>query len=396
MKKFILLSFLSTLIFANDLTILSKDKKELRKVEKEVIQRNYEMLKNEWISSLDLTSSLKRSHYFNEENDSLGKSVSIGFSQNIFESGGIEFTIEYAKDQLKSDLLSWESANNELLQSLYETLLGITKLKIQLEQSIDQYKNSEIELIIKKVQYEAGNVDITELNDAIMAKNTQFKEIINIRNSIKEQELELSKYTDLKYEQIELIDFANVNRDDYLEKNIELMYEDSLAKLLDTTYKKLKSGYLPSLNLTTNYSYSDTEDLSYDYDSYTSSGYLSLNLTIPLYDINKKATLEKARLEYLKQKISLSDLKLETAKDFDEALTRIDTYKKYNETIKENIALYDDLIEVNQASNQAGMSATYDLEILENTKKINEYDLAINDINIQLEYAKLYFKIKAN
>lgn len=396
MKKFILLSFLSTLIFANDLTILSKDKKELRKVEKEVIQRNYEMLKNEWISSLDLTSSLKRSHYFNEENDSLGKSVSIGFSQNIFESGGIEFTIEYAKDQLKSDLLSWESANNELLQSLYETLLGITKLKIQLEQSIDQYKNSEIELIIKKVQYEAGNVDITELNDAIMAKNTQFKEIINIRNSIKEQELELAKYTDLKYEQIELIDFANVNRDDYLEKNIELMYEDSLAKLLDTTYKKLKSGYLPSLNLTTNYSYSDTEDLSYDYDSYTSSGYLSLNLTIPLYDINKKATLEKARLEYLKQKISLSDLKLETAKDFDEALTRIDTYKKYNETIKENIALYDDLIEVNQASNQAGMSATYDLEILENTKKINEYDLAINDINIQLEYAKLYFKIKAN
>lgn len=396
MKKFILLSFLSTLIFANDLTILSKDKKELRKVEKEVIQRNYEMLKNEWISSLDLTSSLKRSHYFNEENDSLGKSVSIGFSQNIFESGGIEFTIEYAKDQLKSDLLSWESANNELLQSLYETLLGITKLKIQLEQSIDQYKNSEIELIIKKVQYEAGNVDITELNDAIMAKNTQFKEIINIRNSIKEQELELSKYTDLKYEQIELIDFANVNRDDYLEKNIELMYEDSLAKLLDTTYKKLKSGYLPSLNLTTNYSYSDTEDLSYDYDNYTSSGYLSLNLTIPLYDINKKATLEKARLEYLKQKISLSDLKLETAKDFDEALTRIDTYKKYNETIKENIALYDDLIEVNQASNQAGMSATYDLEILENTKKINEYDLAINDINIQLEYAKLYFKIKAN
>ena len=42
------------------------------------------------------------------------------------------------------------------------------------------------------------------------------------------------------------------------------------------------------------------------------------------------------------------------------------------------------------------MSSDFDLEILKNTKKINEYDLTINDINMQLEYAKLYFKIKAN
>ncbi len=98
----------------------------------------------------------------------MNNSVSIGFSQNIFESGGIEFTIQYAKDKLKADSLNWESDNNDLFQSIYEILLNIEKLKIQLEQSADKYKNSEIELIIKKVQYEAGDGDITELNDAIM------------------------------------------------------------------------------------------------------------------------------------------------------------------------------------------------------------------------------------
>ena len=34
------------------------------------------------------------------------------------------------------------------------------------------------------------------------------------------------------------------------------------------------------------------------------------------------------------------------------------------------------------------------LDILRNTKQINEYDLMINDINIKLQYSKLYFKIK--
>lgn len=41
-----------------------------------------------------------------------------------------------------------------------------------------------------------------------------------------------------------------------------------------------------------------------------------------------------------------------------------------------------------------GMTSKYDLEILENTKTINEFDILINKINILQQYAKLYFKIK--
>ena len=36
------------------------------------------------------------------------------------------------------------------------------------------------------------------------------------------------------------------------------------------------------------------------------------------------------------------------------------------------------------------------LEVLQNTKVINEYDLQINDINKKLQYSKLYFKTKAD
>ena len=42
------------------------------------------------------------------------------------------------------------------------------------------------------------------------------------------------------------------------------------------------------------------------------------------------------------------------------------------------------------------MTSTYDLDILKIQKKINEYDLAINNINIKLQHSKLYFKTKGD
>ncbi|PHO10610.1 transporter [Malaciobacter canalis] len=397
MKKILLLSsFLSLYLHAQNLDILNKEKKQLRSLDEKIIKQDHEKSKNQWISPINISSNINRSHSFSDESDKLNKTVSLGFTQSIYESGGIEFTIKYANEKLQSDFLNWQNENNQILQTVYETLLQIKKINIQLEQSDYELKNKEIELILKKIQYENGKSDIIELNNAIMAKNNQYKENVNLKNSLKKQKLILEKYTKLKYQEIKLIDFSNINKSDYIKKNIQLLYEDSLANLANTSYKKQKASYLPKVTLSTNLSYSENEDLISNNRDDNNSGSIGLSLSMPLYDINKKATLEKLRLESLKQKINLIDLKNQIQKEFDETLTKIQTYKNYNKIINENIELYDDLIQINQVSSQAGMSSKYDLEILKNTKKINEYDLAINNIDMQLEYAKLYFQIKAN
>lgn len=397
MKKILLLSsFLSLYLHAQNLDVLNKEKKQLRSLDEKIIKQDHEKSKNQWISPINISSNINRSHSFSDENDKLNKTVSLGFTQSIYESGGIEFTIKYANEKLQSDFLNWQNENNQILQTVYETLLQIKKINIQLEQSDYELKNKEIELILKKIQYENGKSDIIELNNAIMAKNNQYKENVNLKNSLKKQKLILEKYTKLKYQEIKLIDFSNINKSDYIKKNIQLLYEDSLANLANTSYKKQKASYLPKVTLSTNLSYSENEDLISNNRDDNNSGSIGLSLSMPLYDINKKATLEKLRLEALKQKVNLIDLKNQIQKEFDETLTKIQTYKNYNKIINENIELYDDLIQINQVSSQAGMSSKYDLEILKNTKKINEYDLAINSIDMQLEYAKLYFQIKAN
>ncbi len=397
MKKIIIPSLFCSLLFANELDLLQKDKKELRQIEKEVIQKKYEGAKDDWIGTINLNSGLTRSHSFSKESDSFNKSVSIGFSQSVYESGGIEFGIKYAKDELNSETIAWENKNVEILQTIYETLLTIKKLKLQIEQSDYSLKNKDIELVLKKIQYEAGRVDIIELNNAIMSKNNQQKENISLKNSLKDKEYELSKYTSLKSNEIEIIDFKIINKDKFLRDNLNIKYENSKVELLDTSYKQLKSTYLPKVSLSTSAGYSNNENLTTNATGDDErNGSIGLNMSMPLFDITKDAKLEKSKLEVLKQKVNVTDIKNELVYEYEQILAQINTYDEYEKTIDSNLKLYDDLIMVNKSSNSAGMTSDYDLEVLQNTKIINEYDLQINDINKKLQYSKLYFKTKAD
>ena len=398
MNKIIIFPLFCSLLFANEMELLQKDKKELRQIEKEVIEKKYEGAKDEWIGTINLNSSIGKNRDFTEnENSDMTRSVGLSFSQSIYESGGIEYSIQYARQQLKSDLIAWENANIAIFQTIYETLLSIKKLKLQIEQSDYALKNKNIELILKRIQYEAGKVDIIDLNNAVMSKNNQQKENISLRNSLKDKEYELSKYTSLKSNEIEIIDFKIINKDKFLRDNLNIKYENSKVELLDTSYKQLKSTYLPKVSLSTSAGYSNNENLTTNATGDDErNGSIGLNMSMPLFDITKDAKLEKSKLEVLKQKVNVTDIKNELVYEYEQILAQINTYDEYEKTIDSNLKLYDDLIMVNKSSNSAGMTSDYDLEVLQNTKIINEYDFQINDINKKLQYSKLYFKTKAD
>lgn len=401
MRKLFIFLLTFTYLFANEdgLKLLKDDKKEYRKLDKESILKKYDYSKNSWIGTINLDASVSTTHPFDKsKDDNYSKQASIGFTQSLFESGGIWSKIDNAKSTFDYDLLSWENENSEILLSIYSTLLEIKKLKYQQFQNRIQYENKDIELIIKKIQYEAGKSDIIELNNAVMSKNIAYRDVISVENSLKDKELELAKYTDLKYENIEILDFKPISKEDFLEKNFSLLKEDARVAILNSSYKIDRSKYLPKLTLNANARYSNTKDdfnnMLSDTRKEDSQSTASLNFSMPLFDYNMSSKLQESKIEVLKQQTYLNDLKSDIESDFEQILTKIDTYEKISKSIDDNIKLYEDLIKANRVSNQAGMTASYDLEILENSKKINEYDLLINDINILQEYSKLYFKIR--
>ncbi len=398
MRKLFIFLLTFTYLFANEdvLELLKDDKKEYRKLDKESILKKYDYSKNSWIGTINLDASVSTTHPFDKsKDDNYSKQASIGFTQSLFESGGIWSKIDNAKSTFDYDLLSWENENSELLLSIYSTLLEIKKLKYQQFQNRIKYENKDIELIIKKIQYEAGKSDIIELNNAVMSKNIAYRDVISVENSLKQKELELAKYTDLKYENIEILDFKPISKEDFLQKNFSLLKEDARVAILNSSYKIDRSKYLPKLTLNANARYSNTKDdfnnMLSDTRKEDSQSTASLNFSMPLFDYNMSSKLQESKIEVLKQQTYLNDLKSDIESDFEQILTKIDTYEKISKSIDDNIKLYEDLIKANRVSNQAGMTASYDLEILENSKIINEYDLLINDINILQEYSKLYF-----
>lgn len=409
MKKLLLVLLILSLFInhlnANekDLQIIQKDKKEYRLLEKESIQTRQQSQKYDWISPIDLSGNIGRNHSFSDENsrnlnNKNTKSASIGFTQSIFESGGIGFKMDYADNRFKYEMLSWENQNSQLIYTIYNILLEIKKREIEIEQIKVRLINKNIEEIIKKIQYDAGKTDIIELNNAIMSKNLVQKELISLENIKKDRVQELAKYTDLSYENIEILDFKPSLKKDFLDKNYAILEANAKVDTLNSEYLVKKSQYLPKLSLSAKATYSNQDEKfnsmikDTNKDDASSSG--SLILSMPLYDYTKSSKLQESKIEVLKQKSLVNDLKNETAYEYEQIFTKIDTYIKQNETTNSNIKLYDELIVANKISSEVGMTSKYDLEILENTKIINNFDLKINEINILQEYAKLYFKIK--
>ena len=67
MKKIIILPLFCSFLFANEIELLQKDKKELRQIEKEIIQKKYESAKDEWIGTINLNSTLGKNRDFTED-----------------------------------------------------------------------------------------------------------------------------------------------------------------------------------------------------------------------------------------------------------------------------------------------------------------------------------------
>ena len=155
MKKLLLVLLILSLFInhlnANekDLQIIQKDKKEYRLLDKESIQTRQQSQKYDWISPINLSGDIGRNHSFSYENNpnlknnKNTKSAAIGFTQSIFESGGIGFKMDYADNRFKYEMLSWENQNSQLIYTIYNTLLDIKKLNLEIKQnSFYKEKNS--------------------------------------------------------------------------------------------------------------------------------------------------------------------------------------------------------------------------------------------------------------
>ncbi|MDD2780715.1 TolC family protein [Sulfuricurvum sp.] len=383
---------LMTNLCGSDNALLSGEKQELLRQQKEIYEFEHEKLRTNWIAPLNLNASYSYDKSAQGDYHSDTENLSASISQDIFRSGGIMYQIAYADAKKQSESIAYQQQIAALNQQLFLALLTYQKNSVLLEQSQKRLDNKEIEIFIKRQLYDAGKVDITELNNAFMGKSNELKTLISLKYALSEQRFEIAKISDITPDTFPIPRFEMIAKEQYLSGQFDLQYAQAQSDTLKNLSEVTATNYLPSIALNADVGYRnyDPKELSGAYNgNYYSAGF---QLTMPLV-YNASATIQEAQATYLKEAAKTADKKRELNAQYAQVLEKIQSYRDTISITSKNLLLYDELIRVLQAGVNAGTKTGYDLQTLKNTKTIEELEIKINEINIQIEFAKLHFAL---
>ncbi|MEW5832572.1 MAG: TolC family protein [Campylobacterota bacterium] len=372
--------------------LLSQEKQEMLRLEREAYEAEHEKLRTDWIAPLNLNGAYDYDRSAQGGFFSTTENVSGSIAQDIFRSGGITYRIAYADAKKERESLSRQKEIAELNRQLFVSLLEYRKALFQKEQTLLKLRNKEIEVIIKRHLFDAGKADITELNNALMAQSAELKSLAGLEYSIAEQRYEIAKISNLSPDSFELPRFERIDKQAYVEEQLDLRYARANTQTQRYAYEVTASDYLPSiaLNAALGYRRYDPRDRAGEYDGhYYNTG---VSVTLPLA-YNASSTVQEARALYLKEAASVADKRRALDGTYAQAVEKIRSFEETIALIRRNLSLYDDLIGAIRSGVEAGTKTGYDLQTLQNSRSIEEYDIRVYEINIQIELAKLHFAL---
>lgn len=404
LRPLIALCFLYSFSFAEQKLSLeeyiSENKRYFYELEEERIEQSSDVLRDSWISPIMLNYSYGVSEAYNTESTTQKASISI--DQPIFQSGGIYFGIRFAQASRLYSQYSADVAKRKLIKDALSLLFQIkqSELKIQKQQRL--IDNARINLELKTEQFMSGQLDSSFLDDAIIQKNTATQVLYDLETAKERLVSGLRVISDVDYKTISLPTLDWIKREEFLNNNLSYKLAQSQSERDRYNKNMIIAKYLPQLSVYGGYNYDKVENLNFggqtlggassvretDYYSY------GLKASMPL-SINSYDDIQSTRLEYLKSKTLEIDKKREIEAIYEQVLQNIENFEKKIALSKENEKLYAKILSETKELFEAGYKTHYDVDLLENSYKIQGIDLNIFKLDRQLELLTLY-EIYAN
>ena len=383
LRVVVLTSFLPLLAFSSDSEVLSNTKQEIIKLKEKQIEEEKQSNKYNWLLNANINGPITK-----DKDDTTTKDYNISITQDIFNFGGITSQMQYASQLKKLESLDLDISTKDDLNTLFSYLIDIQINEINLKQNKLNIQNSLIDIRNKKSEYKAGELGISDLNDAIMTKNElsdkqkelALSKLVNINN--------IKKYTNKDYKEIKIPDVKLMSKELYLQSSSSINYAKLDIDVNDSLYKIKKSDYLPTLAATGTYGYQDISKINEEDDYYN----YGLKISMPL-NFTASRDIEQTRLNHLISKKELEDELINSKSEYEEALLTIKSYEDRIKLALEDIKLYDELLSVNEEEYKAGYKTIDDVETIKNSKLVRELDIKLYKLNIQKEILNLYFKV---
>ncbi len=384
MKRLFAFCIVSLLSASEIENLLTQSYNELfdLKFQQNISDESYNSLS--WLSPLMLTYEKSWSNQIGDDYDSQER-FRVSIDQPIFKSGGIYFGIKYAKAKAHTNALAIAKEKKQLITQAIELLINYKIVQLNILKLKKQLKINDIEIKNAKELYRVGMVDSLALDDALMKKDQNSLNLLNLEKSLTEIEEAFSKISSKNIKKLPLPKLKIPFKEEFFSRNIDIALAKSNTKMLNYFYKMTCSQYLPTVSIGGSYNKISPATLG------TNSNFKNyyLRVSMPL-TINSKNDIQRAKLNYMIKKID-SKHSIKSAKAFYKSiLKKITIYNKQIALSNKELKIYKRLFESTKRLFKAGQRSKYDVETMQLSYQIKKLDKSIYKLNKELEILKLY------
>ncbi len=389
LKNLIASLLLCSLVLEADDAPLSALKQEQIDIDKALDAKKATNLKYDWINPIVASYSYAVSDQYAQENKS--RYFRISLDQPIFKSGGIYFAIKYSNASKTFSELATSLKEQNLIKSLYDSVLSLQKIDLQIKKLHLQIANSLIDIARKKEQFESGVLDSSFLDAAILSKSVQEQLLLDNEQRRFSLLQTFKNLSDVEYKEVTLPLFEMVDKEEFIAKNLEL--QSAVAQKVQARYLKNMtiSNYLPTFSLFGEYA--NRKDSFRVFQQNNESKNYGLRVSMPILDVNRGRNIEIKKLEFLKSQIILKDRKKEIENSFKTFENAISILEKRQALAENDASLYNSLVRVAKDGLRAGEKTQMDVDTLHNSQSIAILDAKIYGIEIQSKFLELYAKM---
>lgn len=348
-----------------------------------------DQLSKSWINPVNVRYSKSYTTQFDDTRDSSSFTVSI--DQPIFRSGGIYFAIKYSQALREANTAEIELQRRTMIADAVTTLFNIHKNKLQQKKMKYQIKNDEIDIRQKRDSYNAGLLDSSFLDQAMIQRSQDETSLLELELGLLNYQQQFALLSDKDPKSLKLPTLKLVNKQTYKNTNLEL-YRDRQRALEKSHNEKVTwAKYLPTVSLQGTYidsTYANPVFSSFQ-EQYYNYGF---SVSMPL-DINAFDDIEASKVAKLQAEVEALDREDTVNQEYDWIVNNLDILDRKIALARKDEKLYQNLYKITSNLAKAGEKTTLDADVMQNTLQIRKLDQQIYAIDKQIELLKLYARM---
>jgi outer membrane protein TolC len=370
---------------------ISTNKKEQFNYDYEKNSAESSKLRDSWISPINFTYQYSANNKYDKDQKS--QTASVALDQTIFQSGGIYYAIKFAQASEKYANYSTDIAKRKLVKDTISLLMQIKQLDLKIQKQKLQIENSKINLELKKEQYLSGQLDSGFLDSAIIERNSVIQVLYDLETSKERLVSKFEALSDADYVKADIPTLKVLSKEEFLEHNIVVKTLQSDIERNSYQSSMTLAKYLPRVSVQAGYTWNKLENQSFsasfavsDEIKYYNYG---LRVNMPL-DINSFVDSESAKISYLKSKIVVDDKKRELEALYEQVMQNIANLEKKRTLSIDNRDIYTKLLDDTKKLYDSGYKTGFDIDLLKNSLEMQKIDMALYELDKQLELLTLY------